>query len=386
MKEYLLTLCRAFLCGEKIVLDKSADYEKLYRLSGVHNLSAVLFCVINTASNKEVVPQAAFKRFENDFLEAVVRYDFQGAQIAELDSLCEGEGIRRVFVKGAAIRDLFPVPQARAMGDVDVLIATEDRERVKRLLCANGFACQSANGNVYEYTKGDLLTEVHTKLLSGKIGTHDLETAFENALTHAEFDSTRGTLNSDYHLAYMLAHIAHHFWFHGAGVKLILDLAVMLTKCDIDLDRVLDYLQPCGLCGFAKVILTVTHKWFGCGRDFGVDTAQTEAFLLNYGAFGNANRNDAAVIMRKDMESGGSAVGTRLRLLFPAYSKVKNIPYIRFIDGRPYLLPAAWVYRIYYNFRHRRAYVKSSTQTLGTKKTTTQAKKEFEYFEEIGLL
>ncbi len=374
--------------GEKIMLDASADYEKLYKLSSVHNLSAVVFCVINTAENKNAVPQATFKRFESDFLEAVVRYDFQGNLIGEIASLCDGAGIRRVFFKGAAIRDLFPVPQARAMGDVDLLIDAENRDKLKKLFTSGGFACENANGNVWEYTKDGLLAEVHTKILSGKIGAHDLESAFENALDYAEFDGTAGRFDDDYHFAYMIAHLAHHFWFYGAGVKLILDLAVMLNRRDIDLGKVMSYLEPCGLCDFAKVVLTVTQKWFGCGKAYDVDTAKTEQFLLNHGAFGNAGRNRAAVITRKDMERGGSGsnAGTRLRLLFPAYRDIRNIPYIRFIDGRPYLLPAAWVYRIYYNLRHRRAFVESATKGLGDEKTKNEAKRELAYFEEIGLL
>lgn len=372
--------------GEKIALDPCADYDELYKLSSAHNLSAVMFCVINTAENRDVVPQAAFKRFENDFMEAVIRYDFQSKLIAEIGSLCENAGIECAFFKGAAIRDLFPTPQARIMGDIDVLIDAENRDRFKALLTSNGFKCENANGNVYEYTKDGLLTEAHTKIISGKIGTHDLESAFDGAINHAAFDGTNGELDASYHFAYMIAHLAHHFWFYGAGVKLILDLAVMLNRCEIDLDSVFGYLEACGLTDFAKVIITVTHKWFGCGQDFGVDTAKTEEFLLSFGAFGNVNRNKAAVITRKDMESGGSEGGTKLRLLFPSYSKVRNIPYIPFIDGRPYLLPAAWVYRIYYNLRHRRAFVESATKGLGDEKTKNEAKRELAFFEEIGLL
>ncbi|MBQ8981529.1 MAG: nucleotidyltransferase family protein [Eubacterium sp.] len=386
MKNYMIKLCRAFLYGENIALDASADYEKLYSISSAHNLSAVLFCVINTAENKADLPQAALKRFENDFYEAVVRYDFQGGIIAEIGALCEREGIRHVFFKGAAIRDLYPTPQARVMGDVDILLDPGSRAQFKKLLTENGFECKNANGNVYEYTKDGLLTEAHTKIISGKIGTHDLETAFENAITHAEFDGARGVLDNNYHFAYLIAHTAHHFWFYGAGVKLVLDLAAMLNACDIDLDKVLGYLEPCALQDFAKVMLTVCHKWFGCGKDYGANTAKTEQFLLDYGAFGNINRNKAAVITRKDMESGGKSGGTRLRLLLPSYEKMRNIPYIPFIDGRPYLLPAAWVWRICYNLRHRRAFVFSATENIGTEETISQAKREFAYFEEIGLL
>ena len=384
---YLIELCRAFLRGEQIALDNSVDYDGLYRFSSVHNLSAVLFCVINTALNKDTVPESAFKRFENDFLEAVVRSDFQSELIAEIDVLCKKDDIRHIFFKGATVRALFPVPEARAMGDIDVLIDCADRDRFKALLIENGFDCEASNGNVYEYRKGGLLLEAHTRIISDKIGEHDLESAFADAINHAEFDGARGTLDDNYHFAYLIAHIAHHFWFYGAGVKMILDLAVMQKNRQIDTDAVLDILKGCALDGFAKVILTVTHKWFDTGQAFDVSTEKAEDFLLSHGAFGNANRSKAAVITRKDMENGGgSAFGTRIRLLFPPYSRLKNIPYISFIDGRPYLLPAAWAYRIYYNLRHRRSFVKNATHDIGRDEIKKEAAAELAFFEEINLL
>ena len=388
MNDYLIKLCRLHLCGEKAVLDEGADYERLYRLAHAHNLSGIVFCVINEAQNRDVVPKEAFKRFENDFLEAVIRYDFQSKLIAEIDVLCEKESIRHAFFKGAVLRDLYPVPEARAMGDIDVLIDEENRENLKALLTSNGFECRAANGNVYEYFRDGLLVEAHSRIISGKIGGIDLETSFFNALQHTEFCNTQGVLEVNFHFAYLIAHIAHHFWFYGAGVKLILDLAVMLRTCEIDIDKVLDMLSGCGLDYFAKVILTVTHKWFGVGQPFDVPTDNTEEFLLSYGAFGNSGRNKAAVIVRKNMEENGtgSAFSTRLRLLFPSYDKVKNIPYISFIDGRPYLLPAAWAYRIYYNLKNRREFVRSATTALGSDETKMEAQRELAFFEEIGLL
>ena len=382
----LIKLCRAFLSGEQITLDDGTDYDALYKLAKVHNLCAVVFCVLNTAQNKDNVPAEMLRRFNDDFLDAVVRYDFQSAQIAEIDALCEKDGIHHVFFKGSELRELFPVPEARVMSDVDMLIGTDDRDRLKKLLTSNGFDCRNSNGNVYEYTKDGLLTEVHTKIISGKVGESALENAFSDAIRHASFDGTRGRLNDDYHLSYLIAHLAHHFWFYGAGVKMILDIAVMLKKSDPD--RVIEMLRDAKLDEFAKTVFTITYKWFGVGRDFSVPAEKAEEFLLSYGAFGNASRNKAAVVTRKAMESGGTGggFGTRLRLLFPSYENVRNIPYIRFIDGRPYLLPAAWVYRFYYNFRNRRDFVHSATDALGSDETKKAATDEIAFFKEIGLL
>ena len=114
---------------------------------------------------------------------------------------------------------------------------------------------------------------------------------------------------------------------------------------------------------------------------------KTEEFLTSYGVFGNVNRNNSAVIERKELEEGKniSSFSTRLRLLFPPYEKLKNIPYISFIEDKPYLTPAAWVYRIYYNFRYRGKFVKDAAKDIGSDESKNEARKEMAFFKEIGL-
>lgn len=387
-KDYLVKLCSDFLNGKNSNLEESIDYSMLFELSNAHNLSAVAFSVIKNAPNKSIIDDAVFKKFEDDFYNAVFRYSLQGSVIEELSSIFEKNEIKHIFFKGAQIRDYYPVPEARVMGDVDVLIYPESRDRAKEILCENGYELVNSNGPVYDYSKNGVTVEVHTKIISGKVGSSNAETCFLDAMEHAKFDGFRGKLDNNYHFAYLLTHIAHHFWFYGAGVKLILDLATFQRAENIELKAVFEKMREIGLEDFSKVVISVCKKWFDEGEIFVDDTKTTERFLLSFGAFGNLNRNKAAVVERKELEEGKetSRFMTKLRLAFPPYEKLKNIPYISFIEGRPYLIGAAWSYRFYYNFKNRRDFVKKATGSIGNEQTKDLAKKELDYFEEIGLI
>ena len=387
-KEYLLKLCGDFLNGENVILDKSIDYSMLFEFSNAHNLSAAVFCVLKNAENKEIIEKDIFKKFEDDFYNAVFRYSLQGGIIEELSAVFEENEIKHIFFKGAQLREYYPTPQVRVMGDVDVLIPEESREMAREALVSNGYKLVNSNGPVWDYRKSGVTVEVHTKIISGKVGSSNAEEGFLDAVEHAEFKGFRGELDDSYHFAYLLTHIAHHFWFYGAGIKLILDLAVFMKARDIDIDAVLEKMREISLEEFSKVILSVCYKWFGVGEDFKRDTKTTEEFLASFGAFGNMSRNKAAVVERKELEEGKtpSRLKSKLRLAFPSYEKMKNIPYISFIEGKPYLTPAAWVYRFYYNFRYRKEFVKKTTEAIGDEKTSELAKKELLYFEEIGLI
>ena len=168
---------------------------------------------------------------------------------------------------------------------------------------------------------------------------------------------------------------------------MILDLAVFQRSKSLDFSKVFGYLEALGLDDFARVLLTLCHKWYGVGKDYKSDVSQTEEFLLSYGAFGNAGRNKAAVVRRKALEEGKkSGFSAKLALLFPSYKKIKDIPYMRFIQGRPYLLVLGWIYRIYYNLRYRKLFVMQATSSLSDGETLRQAEDELQYFKEIGLL
>lgn len=385
-QEFMLSCLRAYFENNKVNTEADIDFKSFYELCNAHNLAPIVFSTVkdNVSLKNDKI---AFGAFKNAFYDAIVNYDMQKAVIGEIDELLTANKIDHVFFKGAQLKEYFPVPELRLMSDIDVLIRLADREKVKTLFTSNGFELTEDNGPVYNYHKGDVLVECHTKIVSGKVGNAEAESYFENAVNHAKFVDFCGELEPEYNLLYLLTHIAHHFWFYGAGVKMILDLAVFIKHFSPDIDSVVNKADELNLKLFSQIIFSICYDWFGVGKKYDVKTDKTKEFLLSFGAFGNINRNKAAVVRRKAIEDGHkSGFMTKLTLLFPSYKKMKNIPYVKFIDGRPYLLPFCWIYRIIYNFKNKKDFVKEATSDLASDETRAEAQKEFKYFEEIGLL
>ncbi len=385
-QEYMLLCLGAYFENKKPNIQFNTDWELFYKLCNAHNLAPIVFSVIkdneSLQNNKN-----AFELFKNAFYDAIVNYDMQKDVICEINELLTANKIDHIFFKGAQLKEYFPVPELRLMSDIDVLINLSDREKVKKLFISNGFELTEDNGPVYNYHKGDVLLECHTKIISGKVGNADAEAYFKDAVNHAEYVDFCGELETEYNLLYLLTHIAHHFWFYGAGVKMILDLAVFIKHFSPDIDSVVNKANELNLKQFSQIIFSICCDWFGVGKKYDVETEKTKEFLMNFGAFGNINRNKAAVVRRKTLEDGHTGgFAAKFTLIFPSYKKMKNIPYVKFIDGRPYLLPFCWIYRIIYNFKNKKDFVKEATSSLASDETRAEAQKEFEYFEEIGLL
>lgn len=385
---FLIELCKAHLYNKKITLGEDIDYQRLYDICKAQNIIAIAFCVLKQSDNKDIIPKDIYNKFENTFFDTIMRFNLQSNVLHDLDEVLTKNNIRHVFFKGAQIRDYYPVPEARAMSDIDVLIDKANRDKVKDLLKANGYGIKNSNGPVYDYVKDNVLIEMHTQIISGKVGSSNAEEYFQNAIDNASFENQTGYLNAEYNFAYMLTHLAHHFWFYGAGIKLIFDLAVFQNSFSLNYDTVLGIMDEIGLKDFTRVVLSVCYKWFGTGVNYDVNTEKTEAFLTLFGAFGNSNRNIAAVIKRKELEEGKNdgRLLTKLRTVFPSYSKLKTIPYIKFIEGKPWLTPIAWIYRLFYILKNRKAIAIKAAKGMNDEKTSTQAENELRYFEEIGLI
>lgn len=381
-EKFLITMCKAYLAGDDIHIPQDINYKELYRLLRHHNLLGVCYCVLNTSKQKDNIPSGFMAAVENKFFDLVYLYQCQTNCMDELDSLLTASQMRYILFKGAELRYYYPVPESRAMGDIDLLIDRENRDKAKKLLKGAGFACLEQNGPVYKYSRDNVLLEVHTRIIS-EFGDNAFKDAFENA----EFDGYKGILNDNYHMAYLISHIAHHFKFYGAGIRHVLDLAVFQQKKDIDIDQVIELLRPIGLDTFGKVILSVCCDWFGIGSKFVDNTEKTQQYLCKCGVFGAMNENKGAIVTRKELEKSGksSSFTIKLKLAFPAYEKLKNIDYIRFIDGRPWLTPYAWIYRFFYNLKHRKSFMTKTLKEIDDNHTKELAKQELDYFEEIGL-
>lgn len=389
-EKLLIEICRAYLNECDISALEKIEWKELFTLAKHHNLLGICHCVLNKSKYKNDIPQGFLNSVKDKFFDLVYIYECQKSCLDEVEDILTASQVRYILFKGAVLRNLYPVPESRAMGDIDLLIDRENRERVKGILINAGFTCTEQNGPVYNYRKNNVLLEVHTHIIS-EFG----DNVFNDAFEYAEFNGYSGILSNDYHLAYMIAHTANHLKYTGAGVRFILDLAVYQRQYEIDYDRLFDMLEKINLTTFGKALLTVCNKWFGVGRDFGSDTEKLEEYLVNDGVFGSLKNSKNSTVSRliqikalgkddKGLEK--SSLSLKLSLAFPSYEVLRRASYIKFLDRRPYLLPLAWVYRFFYNLKKRRHQMLETIKNIDDEKTASLAKDELEFFKEIGLL
>ncbi|MBR4445220.1 MAG: nucleotidyltransferase family protein [Solobacterium sp.] len=286
-----------------------------------------------------------------------------------------------ICMKGSVLREYYPVKELRTMGDIDFIIHTEDREAVDSMMCSD--LCYNKfvdNHAVWTYYIKDYQIEVHDHMFYEHLtNDFDYQSYFDNIWHHKRYGSVFGyTLEylyipePDTHFLYLMTHTAKHILNKGSGFRPYLDMVLMCQSNDLDWQYLEKELANICLLDFTKTCFALCEEWFDVkmplehGKIDPVFLKQITDKTFHDGIFGLDNEQNAGAHTAKEIErsKGNYLLGSLMiiiRLLFPPYRDMQLIPWYSFVDGRPWLMPIAWVYRWFYCITHK---LKSSFQKL----------------------
>ena len=173
----------------------------------------------------------------------------------------------------------------------------------------------------------------------------------------------QGELDWNVHMIYLLLHLRKHFRANGVGFRQFLDLAFVARKIPLDWDYIRAEMDRLGLWRFTLTVMNLCDLWFGTSsapEKLALDAAfveeATEAIFRN-GVFGFSNEenkeNDIVNFVRSDGILG--LLKWFFTALFPSYWDLCGKEHFRFLHGRPWLLPLAWIWHIVLFFAEGKA-------------------------------
>ena len=259
-------------------------------------------------------------------------------------------------VKGWYVRTLYLVPELRTFGDIDILINKQDRQKTDEIFTENGYSIKDNWEPTYSYDKGALRCEVHTELMDSDMGKGEqVISYFSDALKTAQMDTgERFSPQKDLHLMYLFCHLAKHLYSGGAGIRMYMDIALFLKAYGgtLDFKNLYEDSKKLNLDTFFKTVLCACCKWFEIELPFDAsDITQANLDALKKYTFGAdlfGKTRDKSIISIRNDETGSK--GSVLKdTLFPNAKTIEER--YKFIKGRKYLLPVAWVARGFVNLK-----------------------------------
>ena len=298
--------------------------------------------------------------------------NFNKANMFEIISQKLSESkIPHMPVKGWYVRTLYPVPELRTFGDIDILIKKQDRQKTDEIFTENGYSVKENWEPTYSYDKGISRCEVHTELMDSDLGKGEqLISYFSNALETAEKDvGERFSPQKDLHLIYIFCHLAKHLYTGGAGIRMYMDIALFIKANEgiLNFEKIYEDLKKLQLEHFFKTVIFGCSEWFQIDLPFEINDIQPSSLdALKKYTFGSdlfGKTRDKSIISLRNNESGSK--GSVLKdTLFPNAKKIENR--YKFIKGRKYLLPLAWIARGFVNLKEapkKLKYVKKVSST-----------------------
>jgi hypothetical protein len=343
-----------------------ADWEKLLKIAVQHGVSSLLYDELVT---KQRLPLRYRDNYEQKCRQTVLqnyRLLFMSKTIIEQ---LEQRGIQALILKGAGIAGMYPVPELRKSGDVDILLMKPEQiGDACRVLKDAGYAedeVQYSLHHVALHSKEQIEVEVHT-MLAEPFDNQKINCYMQEKIKAGSAEVVREDVMGiclprlgDAEQAYaLLLHMLQHFLRSGFGLKLLCDWTVFWNHPH---DRwtqetYLELIRESGLEGFSDMTTAVCVYYLGLGQEQVqfmfqksgrmIPTMQdAEAFLeeiLDAGEFGK-DQKDRMVTLR------GTGIGSYMR----EFHHQMHLNYPK--AGRIFLLwPALWGSTLYRFLKNNR--------------------------------
>lgn len=247
-KEKILQIVDAGIKGNSLDLTCLTEDEESLKILREQTFQSFLY---------PVGKNPAFKKY---YIASCLIHEQFSKMGEKIKSLFDDNGIDHIFLKGYTLQYLYPDPNLRMLGDIDVLVRNEDYKRAKKILHENGFEFLDEWEHHAGFRYGKLETELHRKLIASN---EKFAEFFVRPFDHAKVqDGHTYALEDEYNFMFILAHYYKHLRV-GAGLRELCDIYLMLEKLNLDADKIRENIKICGMENFFDIILTELHLLFG---------------------------------------------------------------------------------------------------------------------------
>lgn len=364
--------CLADFCQKRSTKkpDKDINFERVLYFAQIHSLASIIFY----QCKKWLKETDVYENFHDAYLYTIFRSVNRTDMMKEIVSRLGDQDIDILCMKGAVLRNYYPVPELRSMGDIDFIVHEKDQEKVSAIMMNDmGFKRYIDNHAVWIYHMNRFIFEVHNKMFyETLISTFDYIDYFQECWKHCHkgsvFNIEADNLwipDDNFHFLYLMTHTAKHIINKGSGFRSYLDMVLMCQTYDLDWEWITEELSRLKLLDFTKTCFSLCEKWFHVSMP--LESIEMDEAFYSYitrktfddGCFGHQNKkeNEAAKYAKVAKHSNHTYATSMLKLtlkrLFPSYRDMQLVPAYAFVDQKPWLLPAAWIYRWGYCITHK---------------------------------
>lgn len=281
-------------------------------------------------------------------------------------------GISFIPLKGLVLRELYPIPEMRTMGDADILVYENDLKRACGILSAMGYKKESIDSkHIHFIHKTKLCIELHFFLISQGSISKNLDSfengVWKNAKKSYVLGMAANILSLEDQLLHLILHMAVHLSSGGFGLRQLCDLFLFIERNseNINWEYINIKTREYEIIPFTSTLFIICSKLFGMSLPNAYYLHRVEYNYVNAliedifsgGVFGDRTRErflggiKLHYITNPSTDKETNTIGSIIKSLFPPvhmlglqYSYARNFPI---------LTPIAWLHRIVYSIFRR---------------------------------
>lgn len=345
MNKYIMLLLKSsiFDTNPPYSTLESVDWEYIYQKSEEQNIAGLLYYAISKLDAHIRPSTDIMTALNTKMLATVTTCTKQYAEFTAVNRLMRDNGIAFVGLKGCVLRNMYPVPELRTMGDFDVLVKEADLTKIREIFLERGYKIEN---DIYGIIckKGIVYWEIFTTIA----GEFSINPEKWDKLYYSETTEMYGITcpAPTYFFLHLIIHTGKHLVGSGAGIRNFCDIALFLRQYKEEIDfNIIE--EACREQGYFKVyeyIMAVMKQFWDIELDMKIPQKDVDAlfdYMLLYGIYGKHDNSVVSQLIKRKNEDESFV----RKLFFPSVYVLENR--YKYLKKYPFLLPIAWVHRFF---------------------------------------
>ena len=346
------------------------ELKRVLVLAQMHHVLPMIFEAVYSCPAAAALDGELVAECRKATVHAVMGQTVKTQEFLELYSSLCSRGVKPLVVKGLVCRSLYPRPDYRDSGDEDVFCGEAAFRSCHKAMIDFGMELCSPDLESYEvpYAKGDglLYIELHKTLFPGNSDIFgDCNRFFERSFDHPAQITVHGvevaTLDWSEHMLYLILHAFKHFLHSGFGIRQVSDMVLFANAYGhlVDWKYVQKKCKVLRAERFAATLFAIGEQYLTFSpekahyprfwRELQKDTGPLLGDLLRGGIYGSADRSrvhsSSMTLNAVKADKKGKRGKNLLRTVFPPAKLLTDR--FRWLRHKPWLLPVAWLLRIF---------------------------------------
>lgn len=341
-EKMVLNLIYAGITGEKVALEADFSLNELLPYLKKQEVSAICYYGAVNCGVDSALPemQTLFKQV----CAGMAASQRQERIARELYDLFDREQFAYMPVKGLLLRELYPAPEMRLMGDLDILIKMDEYPRIREHLLQMGYIEKVESDHELIWTKNGVMIELHKRLIPSY--NKDYYAVFGDGWQLGKIcTGTRYAMTDEDQMVYQLVHFAKHYRDGGIGLRHMVDLYLLgRSNPNRNEEEIAKSLTDLQLLDFYKNIFHTLDVWFADAPADAVSDLITRT-VCGTGLFGTKENHILSEGVKLQSQNSKRSAKTQ-KLFYAFFPPCKNMCVLYPILKRaPILLPVMWVVR-----------------------------------------